>query len=84
MPDNIGKEENKKYFTNLVNKYKNPQYQKAFLEFLKNKDISNFNPKNINKSELHKELEDNSVSPIVEFLANIVINSDKKVKRSKH
>ena len=81
LPDNIGKEENKKYFTNLVNKYKNPQYQKAFLEFLKNRDISNFNPKNINKSELHKELEDNSVSPIVEFLANIVINSDKKVKR---
>ena len=82
LPDNIGKEENKNYFTNLVNKYKNTQYQQAFLDFLKNKDISNFNPKNITKSELHKELEENSVSPIVEFLANLVVlNNDKKITR---
>ena len=82
LPTNIGKDANKAYFTNLVSKYKNPDYQKAFLEFLKKRDIKNFNPTNIEKSELHKELEDNSVSPMVEFLANIVNNTpDKKILR---
>lgn len=81
LPANIGKEANKAYFTNLVSKYKNPDYQKAFLEFLKKRDIKNFNPTNIEKSELHKELEDNSVSPMVEFLANIVNISEKKIVR---
>ena len=73
LPSNYGIEENKKYFTNLAeNIYKNKQYQKAFLDYLKSYDISNFNPKNIVKSELHQELEENSISPIVHFLAHIV------------
>lgn len=72
LPINLGLEENKKYFTNLSNIYKNKEYQKAFLEYLKHHDISTFNPKDIVKSELHQELEDNSLSPIVGFLSNVV------------
>ena len=72
LPANYGVEENKKYFSNLANIYKNKQYQKAFLEYLKKYDISNFNPKDIIKSELHQELEENSISPIVGFLSDIV------------
>lgn len=74
--DNIGVKENDKFFTELVSHYKNPMYQKAFLEFLKIRDISSFNPKDITKSELHKELEENSVSPIVGYLASIINSID--------
>jgi hypothetical protein len=80
LPVNIGHDENKKFFTKLVNMYKDKNYQKAFLEFLLNRDINNFNPKQINKSLLHKELEETSTSPIVGFLAEIVKdNIDKKI-----
>ena len=73
LPINFGVDANKTYFTNLADKiYGNKQYQKAFLEFLKSKDISNFNPKDISKSELHQELEENSISPIVHYLTNLV------------
>ena len=76
LPDNYGIEENKKYFTNLSdNIYKNKDYQKAFLEYLKAYDISKFNPKEMIKSELHQELEDCSVCPIVHYLANVVKNN---------
>ena len=69
LPKNFGSEENKKYFTNLAeNIYKNIDYQKAFLEYLKSYDISNFNPKMDIKSELHQELEDASINPVGEFL----------------
>ena len=69
---NIGLEANQKYFTELVEQYENPDYQNAFLRYLKAYDISNFNPSDIEKSELHKELEDNSICPIVGFLASLV------------
>lgn len=85
LPANYGVEANKKYFTNLAeNIYDNKQYQKAFLEYLKNYDISNFNPKNIVKSELHQELEENSISPIVYYLADFVKkhSTEKNVKLS--
>jgi hypothetical protein len=72
LVDNIGIEANDKFFTELVSYYKNPVYQKAFLEFLKIRDISKFNPKDVSKSELHKELEENTVSPIVGYLAGLV------------
>ena len=44
------------------------------MEFLKIRDISKFNPKDVSKSELHKELEENTVSPIVGYLAGLVNN----------
>jgi len=73
LPVNYGVENNKKYFSNLAeNIYKNQEYQKAFLDYLKTYDISKFNPKEITKSSLHQELEENSVSPIVHYLADIV------------
>jgi hypothetical protein len=72
LPVNYGIDENKKYFSKLANIYKNKEYQKSFLEYLKAYDITNFNPKEIVKSELHQELEENSLSPIVGYLSEIV------------
>ena len=83
LPANYGIEENKKYFTNLAdNIYNNKQYQKAFLEYLTSYDISKFNPKDIVKSELHQELEENSISPIVHFLAHLVKLNNKTFRLS--
>jgi hypothetical protein len=69
-------DENKKYFIDLVSKFKDKKYQHAFLRFLQNRDITNFNPQKFDKSELHETLEQNSVSPIVGFLAEIVKEYD--------
>jgi len=79
----IGHDENHKFFSKLVSQYKNKEYQKAFLDFLKNRDISNFNPKKITKSLLHSELEENSISPLVGYLADIIKNygDDRKIIR---
>jgi len=74
--NNIGVEANNKFFSELVAVYKNPQYQKAFLEMLKSRDITKFNPKDVSKSELHQALEENSQSPIVGFLANLLNRFD--------
>jgi hypothetical protein len=43
-----------------------------FLEMLLERDISKFNSQKFTKSILHKQLEENSISPIVGFLAKIV------------
>lgn len=78
LPANFGAEQNKNYFTNLAdNIYGKKEYQKAFLEYLKSYDITKFNPKDITKSELHQELEENSISPIVHYLAHIVKSNTK-------
>ncbi len=42
------------------------------MNYEKKLDITKFNPKEMNKSELQKELEENSISPLVGFLAHIV------------
>lgn len=55
---------------------KNKHYQQAFLKYLQNRDITNFNPKKFDKSELHEALEQNSFSPLVGFLAAIVKKYD--------
>jgi hypothetical protein len=68
----IGAKENKKHFDKLVSQYESKEYQSAFLEMLMKRDISNWNPKEFEKSELHQTLEDNSISPLVQYLANIV------------
>lgn len=81
LPLNYGIENNKKYFTNLAeNVYKNINYQKAFLEYLKNYDISEWNPKDIKKSSLHEELEEASMSPIVHYLTEIVKSNPKNFR----
>ncbi len=76
LAEQIGADENKKYFNDLVSKFKDKKYQHAFLRFLQNRDISNFNPQKFEKSELHETLEQNSISPIVGFLSEIVKNHD--------
>lgn len=77
LPQNIGDDENEKFFTKLVNMYKSNKYQQAFLNYLKKYDISTFNPKKFEKSELHQELEESSISPIVGYLAE-TIKTNKK------
>jgi hypothetical protein len=71
LPRNYGIEKANKHFTKLDNYIQNKQNQKAFLDYLKNYDISKFNPRHFEKSELHKELEDSSVSPLAWFLKTI-------------
>jgi phage/plasmid-associated DNA primase len=81
LPINYGIENNKSYFANLAeNIYKNKEYQKAFLDYLLNYDIKHFNPKDISKSILHQELEENSISPIVHYLAHTVKTNDRNFR----
>ncbi len=68
----IGVEENKKYFDKVVAVFQSKEYQHAFLQMLKERDISKWNPKDFKKSELQQTLEDNSISPIVSFLSIVV------------
>jgi hypothetical protein len=72
LPANCGVKKSSDYFTKLLKCYKDKRYQKAFLDMLLKRDISNFNPKNFTNSELHNTLVENSISPIVHFLADIV------------
>lgn len=76
----IGEKKNKEYFTNLYKAYNDPVYQCAFLTFLKNRDISEWNPKEYKKSALHAELEDNAISPLVGYLGSIVTGALKANK----
>jgi hypothetical protein len=77
LKEQIGEDESNRYFTDLIeNKFKNKHYQQAFLKYLQNRDITNFNPKKFDKSELHEALEQNSFSPLVGFLAAIVKKYD--------
>lgn len=68
----IGAKANDAYFGPLINMYKDEKYQKLMLEYLKRRDISKFNPQLFEKTDLHKQLEKYSRSPIIEFLAKIV------------
>lgn len=73
LPANYGVEESEAYFKNLADNYiKNETCNKAFLEFLKKRDISNWNPKKFEKSKLHETLIDVSIKPLVQFMANFV------------
>ena len=76
--ESIGAEKNKEYFDPLVKQYQNEQYQKMFLDMLKARDISKFNPQLFEKTKLHKELEDHSKPPHVQWLANLVTKHLKK------
>lgn len=80
LKDVIGAEANNKYFTELVSYYDDELYQCAFLQMLKNRDISKFNPKEFTKSQLHQELEDNSVSPLVGWLSSLITKKENKEK----
>ena len=83
LKQNIGEKENFKYFDRLANKtngiYRNVDYQYAFLRFLKDRDISKFNPKNFKRSELHEALEENSISPIVSFIGTLIEGIDEDI-----
>lgn len=82
LKENIGDDKNREFFTNLVSMYKNIYYQKAFLDFLMERNIVEFNPNKINKSDLHKSLEQVSTSPIVQFLEQFVRDhEDDKIVR---
>jgi hypothetical protein len=72
LKKNFGETESVQHFTKLANILHNKDYQYSFLRFLQTYDIKNFNFKNCTKSELHRELEENSQSPIVAYLANYV------------
>lgn len=74
LPDVIGFNKSVEHFTKLRAQMKDGRYQNAFLGYLLRMDISNWNPRNIPKSALHKELEENSQPPLVSFLADLLKN----------
>lgn len=84
LSQNIGEEGHDKFFKELIGQYKSPKYQQAFLNYLKNYDITKFNPRNFEKSELHQELEDSAISPIVGFLAEKIVKQNKNEKILKY
>ena len=67
-----------------MSKFKDKKYQHAFLKFLQNRNITYFNPKKFEKSELHDALEQNLISPIVGFLAQIVEENDGHKENVRH
>jgi hypothetical protein len=77
LKTNYGVEESVEHFTKLANILHDKNYQYSFLRFLQTYDIKNFNFKNFTKSDLHRELEDNSQSPIISYLADYVKQSKK-------
>ena len=66
-------EEKHKHFGHLIeNVLKNKDYQYAFLRYLKNYNIKDFNFQQDIKSELHLKLEANSASPLTLFLSTLI------------
>lgn len=79
LPSNYGVEKSEAHFKNLADNYiNNETLNKVFLEFLKKRDISNWNPKKFEKSKLHETLIDVSIKPIVQFMANFVEHNKDK------
>jgi hypothetical protein len=71
LPKNYGVDKANEHFTDLDNFIQDKRNQKAFLDYLKKYDITKFNPRDFEKSELHKELEDASISQLAWFLKTI-------------
>lgn len=78
LPKYIGAEASKAYFDALGKAISNKYVQKLFYDKLMAFDITNFNHNEVEKSELHKTLEEASKSPMVEFLSKIVYNNKNK------
>jgi hypothetical protein len=72
LVDNIGAEENKKHFDELAKIIHNKEAQKMFYDELMEIDIDNFNFKEIEKSDLHKILEDSAKPPLVDFVTELI------------
>jgi len=72
LPENIGAEANKKHFTELADIISDKDVQKLFYEELMKIDVDNFNFKEIEKSELHKILEDSAKPPLVDFITELI------------
>ena len=84
LPENIGAEANKKHFTELANIISDRDVQKLFYEELMKIDVDNFNFKEIEKSQLHKILEDSAKPPIVEFVTEIAYTHTKEKQFTVH
>jgi len=78
LSENIGADANKKHFTELANIINDRDVLKLFYEELMKIDVENFNFKEIEKSELHKILEDSAKPPLVEFVTEIICQHSKK------
>eukprot|EP01038_Epipyxis_sp_PR26KG_P016648 gene16648-22757_t len=84
LPENIGAEANKKHFTELADIINDRDVQKLFYDELMKIDIDKFNFKEIEKSDLHKTLEESAIPPIVEFVTSIAYDHTKEKKFTIH
>lgn len=78
LPKYCGADKSKQYFDTLGKYIANKDVLKAFYEYLMSFDISTFNLKNLDKSELHKQLEDVAKPPVAEFLYEFVSSTPLK------
>jgi hypothetical protein len=67
LPKYCGAEKSKEYFDNLLKVIADKDVQKAYYDELMKIDVKNFNHKEIAKSDLQQDMEENARSPIVEF-----------------
>ena len=82
LPKNYGKKESAAYFKNLAeNHIHNKDVQHAFLKMLLKRDLSDYNPRVITKSDLHQQLEDCSSDPLYGFMAQYLDNINKNTFR---
>lgn len=74
LPSNYGMEKSKEHFNNLISQMRDVKYQKAFSDHLQNIDLTKWNMGDVPKSELHKNLEECAISPLVSFVAEFIKN----------
>ena len=74
-------EEKNIHFNNLIhNILENKDYQYAFLRYLKDYDIQNFNFQQEIKTDFHVKLEANSASPLTLFLSTLIEKHQEEVQ----
>jgi hypothetical protein len=78
LPKYCGADKSKQYFDTLCTFIDNRDVLKAFYDYLINYDISTFNLKNIEKSDLHKQLEEVAKPPVSEFLYEFIASTPLK------
>eukprot|EP01040_Poterioochromonas_malhamensis_P006985 gene6985-7535_t len=80
LVEKIGAKANKKYFDRLGEVINDKDVQKAFYNELMEIDVDNFNFREIDKSILHKQLEEVAKPPLAEFMGELIYdNRNKKV-----
>jgi len=69
---------NVNYFNQLVSVLNNQSVQRAFYQFLMNRDLSNYTQQNRPKTEIYKEMVQTSLCPIIQWIVSNEIEGYQK------